>query len=505
MCIHAHTGLAGGWWVSGLINIGAITGSSFNDVEIELIDVKCCDYSDTGVGGSRTSVGYFINNNSTYRTSWSGNINVKMTGCRGNGINFPYGGNFNNFNLYELNNCYMINMLNVGKMGLMQHTTFYATSGFSAYTLLGISSTYQPYYSEMIDCACQTGSTFSTTASNTLYIDNATWIKSNGSITTSGLLTLNIDYGFPNKSLFTTLTNGQVVSWDGTNSRFINSTPSSGGTQLSLLSDVSVTPSNDNVLIYTTNGSLNKWTNYSISGATFNDTTKTITISSSGALSGLSDCTITTPSNNQLLQYNTASSKWINATVTSASSLSTLTDATITTPSNNQLLQYNTASSKWINSTVTIPTSLSSLSTDVNITTPSNNQLLQYNTASGKWINATVASGGGSMSTLTDCTINTPVNGNLLIYDSTSSKWLNSDSIPDNLLFVYDDGNNTRKMQFQLSGITAGNTRILTIPDASTTIVGTDNSQVLTYYRATTVFTTTTYLQRGCAYTHTQV
>ena len=69
-------------------------------------------------------------------------------------------------------------------MGLMKHTTFFATSGSSAYTLTGISSIYQPYYSQMIDCTCQTGSTFSTTLSNTLYVDNATWIKSNGRITT---------------------------------------------------------------------------------------------------------------------------------------------------------------------------------------------------------------------------------------------------------------------------------------------------------------------------------
>ena len=119
---YTHTGLQGGWWISGLINICVLSGSLSSDVEIELIDVKCCDYSDTGVGGSVTSTGYFINNTSTYSSSWSSNLNVKMTGCRGNGINFAYGGNFNNFNLYELNNCYMINMLNVGKMGLMQHS-----------------------------------------------------------------------------------------------------------------------------------------------------------------------------------------------------------------------------------------------------------------------------------------------------------------------------------------------------------------------------------------------
>ena len=196
---YTHTGLEGGWYLSGIVNIGVLTGSSFNDQEIELIDMRCGDYSDVGVGGSRASTGYFINNNSTYSTSWSGNINVKMTGCRGNGINFPYGGNFNNFNLYELNNCYMINMLNVGRIGSMQHTTVYTSGGFSANTLTGIGSTYQPYYSQMIDCACMTGSTFSTTSSNTLYIDNATLIKSGSTISATGNLSLNIDYGFPNK------------------------------------------------------------------------------------------------------------------------------------------------------------------------------------------------------------------------------------------------------------------------------------------------------------------
>jgi len=143
--------------------LSVLTGTASTDVEIELIDVKFCDYSDTGVGGTRASTGYCISNSSTYSSSWSSNFNVKMTGCKGNGINFPYGGNFNNFNLYELNNCYMINTLNVGRMGLMQHTTFYSSGGISTYTWTGISSTYQPYYSQMIDCTCQTGSSFTST------------------------------------------------------------------------------------------------------------------------------------------------------------------------------------------------------------------------------------------------------------------------------------------------------------------------------------------------------
>ena len=77
-------------------------------------------------------------------------------------------------------------------------------------------------------------------------------------------------------------------------------------------------PLNDQVLIFSTYNSLNKWTPYTIIGATFNDTNKTITISGgsgSSALSGLTtDVTISTPTSNQLLQYN--GTKWVNSDMT---------------------------------------------------------------------------------------------------------------------------------------------------------------------------------------------
>ena len=50
----------------------------------------------------------------------------------------------------------------------------------------------------------------------------------------------------------------------------------------------------------------------------------------------------------------------------------------------------------------------------------------------------------------------------------------------DDEFTLQDDGDSTKKMVFQLSGITTGNTRTLTVPDASTTIVGTDTTQTLT-------------------------
>lgn len=50
----------------------------------------------------------------------------------------------------------------------------------------------------------------------------------------------------------------------------------------------------------------------------------------------------------------------------------------------------------------------------------------------------------------------------------------------DNKFTLQDDGDATKQAAFQLSGITTGNTRTLTVPDASTTIVGTDTTQTLT-------------------------
>lgn len=53
-------------------------------------------------------------------------------------------------------------------------------------------------------------------------------------------------------------------------------------------------------------------------------------------------------------------------------------------------------------------------------------------------------------------------------------------TIKDSVTQFQDDADATKQMRFQLSGITTGNTRTLTVPDASTTLVGTDATQTLT-------------------------
>ena len=76
--------------------------------------------------------------------------------------------------------------------------------------------------------------------------------------------------------------------------------------------------------MFTTSSSLNKWTPYTLSGATFNDTTKTITVSGTTALSGLTDVIISSPTDTQILQYSSSSSKWSNVTSVSISLVSGL-------------------------------------------------------------------------------------------------------------------------------------------------------------------------------------
>lgn len=53
-------------------------------------------------------------------------------------------------------------------------------------------------------------------------------------------------------------------------------------------------------------------------------------------------------------------------------------------------------------------------------------------------------------------------------------------TVLDNALTLQDNSDPTKQAQFQLSGITAGQTRVMTLPDASTTLVGTGATQTLT-------------------------
>ena len=56
----------------------------------------------------------------------------------------------------------------------------------------------------------------------------------------------------------------------------------------------------------------------------------------------------------------------------------------------------------------------------------------------------------------------------------------NTITVQDDNFTIQDDGDNTKQLQIQASGITTGTTRTLTAPDENTTIAGTDATQTLT-------------------------
>ena len=164
-------------------------------------------------------------------------------------------------------------------------------------------------------------------------------------------------------------------------------------------------------------------------------------------LSNLNDATITTPTNNQVLQYITADSKWENKTLSLTTALNGLTDVSVTEGSgiNNNFLYWNNTDTKWeakllqssdipnlaesqiTNLTTDLGNKVSSINSitptsgavtlnltnlnDVSISTPTSGQVVSWNATTSKW-NATTPSSGGAtaLTGLTDVSVTYPTN-----------------------------------------------------------------------------------------------
>ena len=112
----------------------------------------------------------------------------------------------------------------------------------------------------------------------------------------------------------------------------------------------------------------------------------------SSTLAGLTDTSITTPSDGQVLTYDSTAEKWENAAIP-AQTIDGLSDTTITTPSDGQVLTYDSTAEKWENAAIPAQ-SINGLS-DTTITTPADGQVLTYDSTAEKWVNASGGSGGG--------------------------------------------------------------------------------------------------------------
>lgn len=144
-------------------------------------------------------------------------------------------------------------------------------------------------------------------------------------------------------------------------------------------------------------------------------------------LSALSDINITSLSDNELLQYDNSTSKWINQTLAEAG-VATSADPVLTgTVSGNAFLDEDNMASNsatklasqqsikaYVDAQVDTADSLAELS-DVTITgTPADNEFLAYDTSASKWINQTAAEAGvitaASSDTLTNKSIDSANN-----------------------------------------------------------------------------------------------
>jgi len=107
---------------------------------------------------------------------------------------------------------------------------------------------------------------------------------------------------------------------------------------------------------------------------------------------------------------------------------------------------------------------------------------------------------GNGVGTTTRLPIGT--SGYVLTSNGTTASWtspvITGGSFIDNTTFIVDDGDNTKKIAFEASGITTGTTRTMTIPNASGTLSLIDFAQTFSALKTITLgnaTTLTTYLE----------
>lgn len=87
---------------------------------------------------------------------------------------------------------------------------------------------------------------------------------------------------------------------------------------------------------------------------------------------------------------------------------------------------------------------------------------------SAAYVATTAFEASGSIATHAALTTTHGVSGTIV--GTSDTQTLTNKTFTDSTTYFQDNNNNTRKMQFELSGITAGNTRTLTVPDVSSTL-----------------------------------
>lgn len=189
--------------------------------------------------------------------------------------------------------------------------------------------------------------------------------------------------------------NGQVLKYNSTSSKWVNANETATSA-LSDLTDVDVdTKSDGDVLTY--NEAQDRWEAAEPLGGGVNDVEV-------DGLSVVNDgvAEITTPDASKI-EYDNQQSGLSATDVQSAidelsqstgvSTLNDLTDTAISSPSNNQVLTYDSSTSKWKNANATGGANSLNDLTDVDTTGVLDNNFLAYSSGQSKWVPATVSGG----------------------------------------------------------------------------------------------------------------
>ena len=212
-----------------------------------------------------------------------------------------------------------------------------------------------------------------------------------------------------------TPSNGELLQWDAANSRWIAGAAASSAianANIEALNNVNVshaTTNQDDSLIYDKANS--QW----VAGTPVT------------TLEGLSDTTITTPSDKQSLVYNASNTKWENTNLTTTN----ITDINLTSVANGQALVYDSGTSKFVNG---LPTMNINNVSDVNISNAADKNVLIYDTATQKWINGLPVL---NVNDINDVNTSGLIDGQVLVYDNNTQKWVPGSAAASSVTGVY--------------------------------------------------------------------
>lgn len=138
------------------------------------------------------------------------------------------------------------------------------------------------------------------------------------------------------------------------------------------------------------------------------------------ALTDLTDTNIASPTNGQLLYYNSVGG-WFNGDPPGIpQGFEDLEDVSFTTLGDGDVVVYDSGISEWVNTEPTLD-----WLNDVTITTPADGDVLTYDNGTFSWVNAAPSGGGGggALDDLTDVVAPTPATDDVLQFDGTN--WVN--------------------------------------------------------------------------------